>query len=401
MKWKQRLKQNKLFYLALHKARNFRQNFHIGREQAAFERTAQRTGIVIGENTERVFEQLRSCLAVRGIKWPPATGGRPLHILYASLPGNWERHNIPPALEKIGKTSYFFLEEQGIELAKGWAATRSQVDQLLPHFVRKVHAQAPIDMMISYLSGSQISPQTIEEIKCLGIATFSFHLDDRMFFYGYKYGSQWSGPAAVCQAYDLNLTNAPTSLVKYRCSGANALFWPEGANPDFFRPQNIPFEHDVTFCGQRYGQRPLLIDYLRRQGIKVACFGKEWEHGYQTNESLVKIFNASRINLGFGFVTESDDQCLKGRDFEIPACGAVYLTSHNEDLARVYRIGTEIETYRDFADCAAKIKALMADPTRCERMRRAARQAVLARHSWSLRIRQLIDCSGVPLIARE
>ena len=354
-------------------------------------------GIAVEEDTVGVFHLLRERLEQREIVWPPDNAERPFHILYASLPGNWELHNIPPELEKLGKVTCFFLKEQDIRLEAGWPAVRQCVDAVLPTFVQRIHEESPIDMMLSYLSGAQVSPITIQKINRLGIPTFSFHLDDRRYFYGYRYDGQWSGPAAVCRAYDLNLTNARSSLLKYRCEGSNVLFWPEGANPDYFRPLDIPFEYDVTFCGARYGQRPLLMDYLRRQGIKVDCFGKEWEHGYQTDEALVRIFNASRINLGFGFVTDSDDQCLKGRDFEIPSCGAVYLTSYNDDLSRVYRTGIEIETYKNFADCAEKIKALLADPERCEMIRRSARKAVLERHTWALRIRQLLDCTGVDL----
>jgi len=396
MSCKQRLKYNRLIYYLLHRIRNAHQNRYIQQEQAYYECIGYQRGINGCENTADTFSNLITRLYQRGIVWPPIESHKQFHILYASLPGNWERHNIPPELLKFGKVTCFFLTEQNVPIEHGWQAVRQRVDELLPQFVSKIHSESPINMMLSYLSGAQISPETVEKINHMGIPTFAFHLDDRRFFRGYKYGNQWSGPVSVCKAYDLNLTNSRSSLIKYRCEGANALFWPEGANPDFFKPMDIPFEYEVSFCGQRYGQRPLLVDFLRSRGIKVACFGKDWEYGYQSDESLVRIFNASKINLGFGYVTESSDQCLKGRDFEVPACGALYLTSHNDDLERIYRIGTEIETYDNFTDCADKIKALLANPVRCDCIRKAARQAVLERHTWALRVRQLIDCSGVP-----
>lgn len=396
MTLKERLKQFKLFYFCLYKLRNLRESKSILREQGRFVDIAAEKVVVTSEDTATVFSLLRERLGQRGLVWPPTHAGRPLHILYASLPGNWELHNIPPELKKLGNVTCFFIKEQEISLDAGWPAVRQRVDALLPSFVQRIHEESPVDMVLSYLSGAQVSPITIEKINQMGIPTFSFHLDDRRFFYGYKYDGQWSGPAAVCRAYDLNLTNARSSLIKYRCEEANALFWPEGANPEYFRPLDVQYQYDVTFCGARYGQRPLLVEYLRREGIKVDCFGKEWEHGYQHNEAFVKVFNSSRINLGFGFVTDSNDQCLKGRDFEIPACGAVYLTSHNEDIARVYRIGTEIETYKSYSDCAEKIRVLLGDKERCDRMRMAARRAVLTRHTWALRIQQLLDCTGVP-----
>ena len=148
-----------------------------------------------------------------------------------------------------------------------------------------------------------------------------------------------------------------------------AIFWPEGANPEHFRPLNLPWRYDVSFIGQRYGLRPKFISTLRKRGIPVACFGKGWEHGYVSEEEMVEIYAQSRINLGFGFISRGREQCLKGRDFEVPMCGALYLTSHHPELERVWRLGEEIETYHDAEDCARKIKALLAGPERCARMR--------------------------------
>jgi hypothetical protein len=296
----------------------------------------------------------------------------------------------------LGEITCFFLEDEGIPWRAGWEHARALVDQKLPEFVRALHQRKPIDFMLSYLTGAQISPAAIEAVAGLGIPTFSFHLDDRRAFYGRKIGGQWSGPAAVCTSYDLNLSNALTSLVKYRVLGANVLFWPEGANADFFRPLALAQKYEVSFCGQHYGVRPLLVDYLRKHGVQVDCFGEGWEHGYVSDRDMVTIFNQSRVNLGFGYVNESTDQCLKARDFEVPACSAVYLTSYNNNLHRIYCLGDEIETYDNFADCLQKARALLADENRCQRMRAAAREAVLHRHTWAARVRQLLECSDCP-----
>jgi spore maturation protein CgeB len=397
MALRKRLKRNLLVYRPVNAFRCRKQNRSIRKEQFEYETRAKAMGVQIGvEPPGVVFGRLQERLERRGIVWPPVPEGRPLHILYASQPGNWERHNIPPELGKIGDVSCFFLKDQDIPLDTGWEAARSAVDRLLPEFVGRLHAEHPIDMMVSYLSGSHMSAAAIETIGSMGIPTFSFHLDDRRWFRGFRCGDQWSGPATVCRAYDLNLTNATASLVKYRVEDANVLFWPEGANPDFYQPLERDFVYDVSFCGACYGIRPLLVDYLRKAGIRVACFGQDWEHGYQASESFVEVYSRTRVNLGFGYVNESLDQCLKGRDFEVPSCGAVYLTSDNADLHKVYRVGEEMETYTDFADCARKIRDLLAHPERCERMRAAARAAVLSRHTWEQRFRSLLACTVTP-----
>ena len=340
---------------------------------------------------QEVYARLVARLKARSIAWPPEKKDRPIHVLYVSIPGNWERHNIPPELKKIGKVTCYYAIDRGIQVDDRLSA-RKQIDTDILDFIKEIHAKTPIDMMLSYLSGAEISSQTIEEIKALGIATFSFHWDDRLYFHGRKLENQWAGPAGVCNAYDLNLTNVPESLIKYEATGALAIFWPEAANPDYHQPiSDLPFLYDVSFIGGRYGVRDHLITYLKKQGIKVAAFGRGWGSGAITEAQMLAIYAQSRINLGFGFVGFTDQfQCIKLRDFEVPACGTVYLTSHNDTLSRLYRLDEEIVTYHNKKDCVEKIIELLGDPKRCEKIRIAARKAILERNTWEQRVRQLI-----------
>jgi len=69
---------------------------------------------------------------------------------------------------------------------------------------------------------------------------------------------------------------------------------------------------------------------------------------------MSRIYARSRINLGFGGIGHSRNLvCLKGRDFEVPMSGALYVTQHNPELALVFDIGREIVTYRDESELRA------------------------------------------------
>ena len=71
-------------------------------------------------------------------------------------------------------------------------------------------------------------------------------------------------------------------------------------------------------------------------------------------------YNRSRFNLGFSGIGYSmKEMCLKGRDFEVPMAGALYLTSEQHDLHRVSKVGEEVVTYRGKSDCLAKIRYLL------------------------------------------
>jgi hypothetical protein len=337
--------------------------------------------------------RLRKRLAGRGIEIRETP--RP-HVVYATRPSNWEPHNIPPELEKVARLTPYYYSARGFDdTSSDWLSRRGGMDADLVSFIRELHAREPVDLLLAYMSGWQVSPETIRAICDMGIITAAYHWDDKLSFRGEMAGGRWSGPAAVAAAYDANLTNAPSSLVKYEVEGGIAFFWPEGANPEQFRALGLPYEYDVSFVGACYGFRPVLIDYLRRNGIDAAAFGPGWPSGAISESSMVELYAKSRINVGFGGIGYSRAAtCLKGRDFEVPMSGALYLTSSNPELDLVFEVGREIATYRDADDCLKQIRSLLAVPERAEAMRVAARNRCVADHTWARRFEQLFEWIG-------
>jgi hypothetical protein len=87
--------------------------------------------------------------------------------------------------------------------------------------------------------------------------------------------------------------------------------------------------------------------------------------------------------------------CLKGRDFEIPMAGGLYLTQHNPELELVYDVGREILTYRNAEDCARQIKYYMNHPEAAEEIRIKARQRCLNEHTYLSRWSQVFRIAGI------
>jgi hypothetical protein len=192
--------------------------------------------------------------------------------------------------------------------------------------------------------------------------------------------------AAIAHAIDLNLTCDPNAAARYFAHGGLATFYPEAADPNSYFPMDLPYEYDVSFVGACYGWRPRLIEGLRRQQIEVTCFGKGWPRGSIGNDEMNGIYARSCINLGIGGVGYSHKLlCLKGRDFEVPMSGALYLTQDNPELSLVFNVGREILTYRDIDDCASKIRELLRDKTGAAEIRRLARARSLKDHTYEAR----------------
>lgn len=327
-----------------------------------------------------------------------------LNIIYLSPFDNWEKVNIPSALEKFGSVHYF---DMGIykqiiskqKYPKNWSDLRKKLNTEIIDFIDKLNRDRKVDVVISYLSGKHILPETIQKINNLGIITTAFWLDSDLKFKSTFDGEVYSGAASVCSAYHLNLCSDSKNIVKYFVEKGLAVFWPEGANPDHFKP--LEFEekkYDVSFIGAKYGLRSQYIHYLRKHGINVATFGFGWGGGNITGDEMIKIYSQSKINLGFGGIGYSMSAThLKGRDFEVPMCGAVYLTTHDEDLELLYEIDHHIFTHKSKKEMLKKVKYLLNNEEKCIHLRKEIRKYCLENHTWELRFNQLFILLGIKL----
>jgi len=100
--------------------------------------------------------------------------------------------------------------------------------------------------------------------------------------------------------------------------------------------------------------------------------------------------------LGFAGVGYSKKlMCLKGRDFEVPMSGGLYLTQDNPELSLVYNVGKEILTYRDEEDCAKKIKRILANPEEADKIRQVGRERAMRDHTWEKRFEKVFNIAGL------
>lgn len=341
-------------------------------------------------SVQQLAEQLRLRLAERAKKrWPKAKGQ--LHIFLAYYVSSWEAI-LPKALAPFGKVTAFNWREHGFnDRARDWLDHRDRMNEAMLQAFRAANAAEPVDAVVGYLSGNNTSPVALEAMAREGAAIFNFCWDDKLFFPGKMVGGRYNSPAAIAHAVDLNLTNAPESVVKYAVHGGLAMFWPEAAHPDVHRPYDVPFEFDVSFVGACYGWRPRFIEYLRRRGIKVECFGNGWPNGPLSDEEMVRLYSRSRINLGFSGIGHSRRlMCLKNRDFEVVLSGGLYLTQDNPELKLVFEVCREIVTFKDEADCAQKIRLLLEDPSRAAQVRSSGRIRAVRDHTYEVRWTQAL-----------
>ncbi len=352
-----------------------------------------RQGVTVPEGGA-LAHALKERLAGRGMFYTSKKKGD-LHIFLVYRLNNWEAV-LPIALKPFGRISEFEWRSQGFDpKSDDWLEQRDSMNKAMLEAFFKANSKKQIDVVIGYLSGYNTKPETLMEMANKGAVIFNFSWDDKLYFLDPIKGGFYRGPGALASVVDLNLTNAPDSIIKYMVEGGLAMFWPEAAHPDIHKPYDVPFEFDVSFVGGKYGWRPKFITKLQKMGIKVTSFGTGWGNGPLSDEEMIKVYSRSRINLGFAGVGHSKKlMCLKGRDFEVPMSGGLYLTQDNPELSLVYDVGKEIVTYRDERDCVEKIKWLLGHPGEAAKIRKAGRERALRNHTWARRFEEIFRCAG-------
>ncbi len=285
------------------------------------------------------------------------------------------------------------------------AENRPRITAELLRQLRAAHAAAPVDLFFSYFFDACVLPEGIDEIRKMGIRTVNWYCNGSYQLHLVK---------EISPHYDFCLVPEKFRLQDYVAMGARPIYCQEAANPQVYRPYDLPQEFDVTFVGQAYGDRPLLIRYLVEQGIPVQVWGHAWKkpdarwmpretyesilaipeelrHDPLPDEDLVKMYSRSKINLGFSTCGDThlanSDRIVQVRlrDFEVPMSGGFYMVESIEELAEFFEMGREIVGYRGTEDLRNKIRYCLAHGSEREAIRRAGHERAQRDHTWQKR----------------
>jgi spore maturation protein CgeB len=147
------------------------------------------------------------------------------------------------------------------------AENRPKVGEELLRQIKHAHAAKPIQLFFSYFNDACVVPETIDEIGKMGIKTINWYCNGSY---------QLHLVSKISPHYDWCLVPEHFRLKDYVAMGANPIYSQEAANPNIYKPYDLPVEFDVTFVGQAYGDRPAYIKYLRDRGVDVRLWGYGW-----------------------------------------------------------------------------------------------------------------------------
>jgi spore maturation protein CgeB len=273
--------------------------------------------------------------------------------------------------------------------------------------------QSRPDVVIVAPFTDQLDFPAIDRIRTIA-PTIGYFFDD---VWRLDFTSAWAHHVTWITTSDVN------GVERYKARGIkNVVYSPFGCNLDLFRPLELATEHDISFVGRYHPYRAWIFRRLETIGKKVVVRGTGWPVGRASTGDMVSLFNTSRINLNLSncvswdvrylgavrrpvtetlrawrgalrAARESDvktREMVKGRHFEISACGGFQLSFYVEGLEHHYEIGREIAVYTSTEDLIEKVQYFLAHDSE----RRAIAAAGLARtrrdHGMENRLRDLL-----------
>ena len=344
--------------------------------------------------TKRVDNILlaKSKLLARNFKWKDK---QPLKVVGVFSVNNWESIFIE-ALGELGSFVHitwphiqkFFIKKSD------WLVRRKELNLFIQDEFQK-HYNEEVNMIVFiYSSDFIINQETIAFMKRKNVMVISFCWDDLLYYKG-KVNGQLVGINLLSRMVDWNLTLSPEAIPRYNFHHSACFFWqgmPITSSVSESLPGNASsdLEFYVLFIGSKYGWRANFLESLQKKGIQIRCFGSGWENGTLDKQQMELEIRKAPITIGFAGVGYTQSiTTIKGRDFEVPILGGLYLTQYSAGLEKIYDIDREVLCYTNLEDCFKKICAVRDNEVWADSIRLAGYKKAIKTCSWSSRIKYL------------
>lgn len=183
-----------------------------------------------------------------------------------------------------------------------------------------------------------------------------------------------------------------------------------GADPSVYRPIKTrdQYRANVVFAGAATPRRERLLIELVEFGL--ALWGPGWRstslRDYcrgeaASTEEYVNAYAGATVAINIHHVAVEGDPreaSCNQRLFELASMGAAQVVDERGDLARCFRAGEEVLTFRDASELRFHVRELIENPAEAERLGQAARARLLAQHTYMHRMRQLLLDQPRPML---
>ncbi len=300
-------------------------------------------------------------------------------------------------------------------------------DRMNEMLIEAVGAWQP-DVLFCFLFTEEIKKETIRHItQHTKTKTFNWFGDDHWRFY--VYSQFWA------KEFTLVSTTDGKAYREYHKAGIqNVLKTQWAVNHFLYKPQDSALNkgtYDITFYGQKYGNRPDYIEALVKAGLPAQGIGRGWGNTSGADvQEMLNIYSFSKINLNFtetpyfGFkkklnllaklfvkkelgkyslnlnfpilnlksIIGTQRRTIKARTFEVPACGGFLLTGPSDDpLDEYLKPGKEVVVFNTMDDMVAKAKYYLNHASERQAIAKAGYERTLAEHTYEKRFKEIFE----------
>lgn len=333
---------------------------------------------------------------------------------------SYEYYNFFDSLKKMdnGKHLVKYFPYDEVILKSG----KEKMNKLLLETVKRYKPD-----LCFFVFSYEISKKTVREISRGSQITYNWFSDDIWRFESF---SKYYAPL-----FDYVSTTDYAAIKKYKAINyRNVIQTQFACNQFLYKPQKTKKIHDITFIGQKYGNREKMAKDIEKNKLGLECWGSGWNNGRVSQGEMIKIFSNSRININFsasfpstkltlrdmgaiflrremngkirvydykewiprlklGFKTYRPQ--LKGRTFEISGCGGFQLSEYADDLEQYYKFDKELVIFNNAKGLIANLKYYLENDKEREKVALAGYKRTLKDHTYEKRFNAIFKEMGL------
>jgi spore maturation protein CgeB len=224
----------------------------------------------------------------------------------------------------------------------------SKIEDLNKEVIKKTKKINP-DILFTCIYTYEIYLETLLEIKKnVNCKIINWSSDD-----SWRYNQHTS---LLLNGYDVSITSHWQSHLKNK-KKINSIYTSWGC-PDEWKG-NIhkanKCKYDVSFVGNSYMDRKDFINFLKNNGIKVACFGAGWSNKSVSEKKMLEIFRNSKMSLNFS-KSRGNEKQIKARVFEIIGSGGFCVSEEAPNISKFFLPNKQIALFKNKHDLLKKIR---------------------------------------------
>lgn len=292
--------------------------------------------------------------------------------------------------EKLGTVHHIGLEmkDEFFDNVEKWHQFRKDNITKIKIFFEESYIESDINILFLYLSEFYIDPQELNQLKLKNTVIINFSWDDRLHYVSHHAG-QSVGVRGIAKNSDINFSMALAPLSRYSADSTPVFYWygVESTNKPVTEIYEIEFEK-LLFFGTSYGYRTEIVNHLIKKNLPIDLFGSGWGSEFIDYDELAYRIPRYSLCLGVSSIGYTRNlTCVKGRDFEVPSLGGLYLTNYSREIEHVYQ-PDEVLTYKSKEQCYTVASEVLENPSSYEKIKIKGQQKAL-KFSWESRFSYL------------